>query len=126
MWRIHLLPELPSLLWPGVVAPDRVLSKGQIDQNVCKQMNDIKLWLLYSNTWNYLTVCKKRAQAHGSSQVVNFNQSQRQMACFKWISPRTEPKKPHTWSLHKYVCVCVCVCVCARARLSVKIVYISN
>ena len=26
---------------------------------VCKQMTDIKLWLLYGNTWNYLTVQKK-------------------------------------------------------------------
>ena len=28
---------------------------------VCKQMTDIKLWLLYSNTWNYLTVWKNRS-----------------------------------------------------------------
>ena len=27
-------------------------------------MTDVKLWLLYRNTWNHLTVCKKRAQAH--------------------------------------------------------------
>ena len=26
---------------------------------VCKQMNDVKLLLLNSNTWNHLTVCKK-------------------------------------------------------------------
>ena len=26
---------------------------------ICKQMTDVKLWLLYSNTWNHLTVCKK-------------------------------------------------------------------
>ena len=25
------LPSLPGRLWPGVVAPDRVLSMGQID-----------------------------------------------------------------------------------------------
>ena len=24
-----------------------------------KQMTDVKLLLLYSNTWNYLTVCKQ-------------------------------------------------------------------
>ena len=31
---------------------------------VCKQMTDVKLLLLYSNTWNHLTVCKKKcAQA---------------------------------------------------------------
>ena len=27
MQRTHLLPSLPGPLWPGVVAPDRVLSK---------------------------------------------------------------------------------------------------
>ena len=27
--------------------------------NVNKQMTDVELWLLYSNTWNHLTVCKK-------------------------------------------------------------------
>ena len=26
--------------------------------NVCKQMTDVKLLLLHSNTWNHLTVCK--------------------------------------------------------------------
>ena len=26
--------------------------------NVCKQMTDIKLLLLQSNTWNHLNVCK--------------------------------------------------------------------
>ena len=25
-------------------------------------MTDAKLWLLYNNTWNHLTVCKKWAQ----------------------------------------------------------------
>ena len=36
------LPWLPCLLWPGVVAPDRVLSMGKIELfdilNECKQM----------------------------------------------------------------------------------------
>ena len=27
--------------------------------NVCKQMTDVKLLLLHSNTWNHLTVCKQ-------------------------------------------------------------------
>ena len=27
--------------------------------NVCKQMTDIQLLLLHSNTWNHLTVCKQ-------------------------------------------------------------------
>ena len=29
-----------------------------IHLNVCNQMTDVKLLLLYSNTWNHLTVCK--------------------------------------------------------------------
>ena len=31
MWRTPLLSSLPSLLWPGMVATDRVLSIGQIE-----------------------------------------------------------------------------------------------
>ena len=33
-WRMQSTPSLPSLpgpLWPGVVAPDRALSMGQIE-----------------------------------------------------------------------------------------------
>ena len=30
--------------------------------NVSKQMTDVKLLLLHSNTWNHLIVCKIRAQ----------------------------------------------------------------
>ena len=28
MWSTPLLPMLPGILWPGVLAPDRVLSMG--------------------------------------------------------------------------------------------------
>ena len=59
MWSTPLLPLLPGSLWPRVLAPDGVLSMGQTEQTVCKQMTDVKLWLLYSNTWNHLTVYKK-------------------------------------------------------------------
>ena len=62
MWITPLLPYLPGPLRPGVVAPDRTLSIAQIEQTMCKQMTYIKLWLLYSSTWNHLTV-QKRAQA---------------------------------------------------------------
>ena len=41
------LPFLPGTLWPGLVAPDRVLSVGQIEmfdiKHVCKQMDYAKL-----------------------------------------------------------------------------------
>ena len=33
MRTTHLLSSLPGSLWPGVVAPDRVLSTGQIELN---------------------------------------------------------------------------------------------
>ena len=32
---------------------------GQIEQTVCKQITNVKLWLLYNNIWNHLTVGKK-------------------------------------------------------------------
>ena len=63
MWSTSSLPLLPGPLWLRVVAPDRVLSMCQIEQTVCKQMTDIKFWLLNCNTWNYLTAYKQRAQA---------------------------------------------------------------
>ena len=31
-----------------------------IHLNVSKQMTDVKLLLLYRNTWNHLTECKKK------------------------------------------------------------------
>ena len=37
LWGMQSTPSLPLLLgplWPGVIAPDRVLSMGQIEQNV--------------------------------------------------------------------------------------------
>ena len=34
-----LLPSLPGLLWLGVVAPDRVLSMGQIKLNRILMLN---------------------------------------------------------------------------------------
>ena len=64
LWVIRSTPTLgmlPSPLWPGVEAPDRLLSMGQIELIICKQMTDVKLWLLYSNTWNDLTVRNERA-----------------------------------------------------------------
>ena len=47
MQNTPLVPSLPDPFWPGVVAPDRVLSMGQIElsgiQTVCKQMTNAKL-----------------------------------------------------------------------------------
>ena len=41
MQNILLLPSLPGLLWPGVVAPDRVLSIGQRELNSVLMLNRI-------------------------------------------------------------------------------------
>ena len=59
MWSTLSLPLLPNPLWPGMVAPDWVLFMGQIEQTVCKQMINFKLWLLHSNTWNHSTLWKR-------------------------------------------------------------------
>ena len=40
MWSTPSLALPPGPVWLRVVAPDRVLSMGQIEQTVCKQMND--------------------------------------------------------------------------------------
>ena len=34
MWSTHLLPSLAGPLKPGVIAPDRILSTGQIELSV--------------------------------------------------------------------------------------------
>ncbi len=39
MGNTSLLPSLLSLLWPGVVAPDRALSMGQIELNCVLMLN---------------------------------------------------------------------------------------
>ena len=44
------LPLLPGPLWPGEVVSDRILSMGQREQTVFKQMADAKLRLLYNNS----------------------------------------------------------------------------
>ena len=60
MWSTPSLPLLPGQLWFRVVAPDSVPIYGSYKTNcMCKQMTDVKLCLLYSNTWNHLTVNKK-------------------------------------------------------------------
>ena len=40
------LPLLPDPLWPGVVAPDRVLSMGQIELNSVLKVN----WIVWNRT----------------------------------------------------------------------------
>ena len=56
------LPSFPSPIWLGVVAPDRVLSMGQIQlfeiQTMCKQMTNAKLNQL-KHKFDYFSVCKQ-------------------------------------------------------------------
>ena len=40
----------PRFTLTRIVTTDRVLSMGQIEQTVCKQMTDDEFWLSYSNT----------------------------------------------------------------------------
>ena len=47
LWEMQSTPSLPSLLgslWPGVVAPDRVLSMGRIELNCILTLNWI-VWI---------------------------------------------------------------------------------
>ena len=54
VWGMHstpLLPSLPGPLWPGVVAPDKVLSMGKIELNYVVMLN----WIIWIRTvwhWN--------------------------------------------------------------------------
>ena len=44
LWGIRITPSLlsvPGQLWPGMVAPDRVLSMGQIERNCVITLNRI-------------------------------------------------------------------------------------
>ena len=57
------MPLLPGPLWPWVVAPDRVLSMGQIELFEILnyvQINDLRLIeLLEIELFDHLTVCKQ-------------------------------------------------------------------
>ena len=46
MRNTPLLPSLPSPLWPGMIAPDRVQPLGQIELN-CVLMQD---WIVWNRT----------------------------------------------------------------------------
>ena len=46
LWSTLSLPLLPGLLWPVVVAPDRVLSMGQIELNGVLMLN----WIVWKRT----------------------------------------------------------------------------
>ena len=70
-------PLLPGPLWPGVGASEKVLSMDWIEKNVYNQMTDVKLWLLYYNTWNNLSVCKKELRVVSEFYKQNIFTNQR-------------------------------------------------
>ena len=48
------LPLVPGSLWPGVVAPDRALSMGQIELNCVLMLN----WIVWDRTvFDFETLC---------------------------------------------------------------------
>ena len=56
LWGMQSTPSLPSLpgrLWPGVVAPERVLSMGQIEQDCVLMLRGI-VWNRTVLTFNCL------------------------------------------------------------------------
>ena len=46
MWSTPLLPSLQGLLWPGLVAPDRVLSMSHLELNWVLMRN----WIVWNRT----------------------------------------------------------------------------
>ena len=60
MQSTQSFPLLPSPLWPRVVALDRVLSMGQIEQTVCKLMLNCDCYIAILET---IWLCAKSALA---------------------------------------------------------------
>ena len=53
MERTPLLPSLPGLLWPGVVAPDRLISMGPIELNCVFILN----WIVWNRAVLTFKLC---------------------------------------------------------------------
>ena len=53
MWSTLLVPLLTGSLWYGVVAPDRILSMGQIELNSLLMLN----WIVWNRTFFYIWLC---------------------------------------------------------------------
>ena len=58
MWSTPSFLLLPGPLWARMVVPTRIPFMGQLELfnhlNVYKQMTDVELLMLHSNTWNHL------------------------------------------------------------------------
>ena len=53
MWSTSLLPSLPCPLWPGMVAPDKVLSMSQIELNSVLMLK----WIVWNRTVLTFKLC---------------------------------------------------------------------
>ena len=59
LWEVlssPLLPSLPGPIWAEMVAPERVVSMGQIKLNSVLILN----WIAWNRTVSYLNVCKQK------------------------------------------------------------------
>ena len=72
LWGMQSTPSLPSfLLWLGVVAPDRVLSMGQIEQNCLLMLNWIA-WNTPRLTFKLRTYAKLNCLKWGCLCMLNW------------------------------------------------------
>ena len=64
--------------------------------NVCKWMNDVKLFLLHTNSWNHLTVCKQMwTQAHLKNiQYICINRIWYCITYNDWYTIKPNPTQP--------------------------------
>ena len=67
MWCTPLLPLLPGPLWPGVIAPDKVLSMNQIEQTKCSNK-----WLVL-NCESYIVILESISlwQSAGAAEYID-------------------------------------------------------
>ena len=95
----HLLLLLPSPLWPGVVAPDRVLSMDQIELN-CELM-------LYWIVWNRILTFKLRTYAKRNCTKLNYMYKLDLALNLRWlICHKTKPNKTKLDLMHYKKTLC--------------------
>ena len=61
------LPSLPGPLWPGVVAPDRALSMGQIELNCVLMLN----WIAWNRTVFDILLCVDKNYTYTKLNCLN-------------------------------------------------------
>ena len=66
IWGMRSTPSLPLLqgpLWSGVVAPDKILSIGQIEEFDIQTVLTLN-WIVWNRTVLHLIVCKQKNYTH--------------------------------------------------------------